>query len=514
MKTLASLAGFTLALMSTTAVAQTVDWRAAAQQDLQAIQTELRENHPAMVVGGQEAAFNAQLQAGLTEAQGRIGDVRDALDYSYLMRGYARSLGDTNIWFEPNWQRAPLWDGVAWTNFTVGWRNGGYEVTWVKDGVRNLPPIGARLVSCDGQTAEELARRRLDGWEGELDLEADRVMTAPYLFWDRGNPFIGGLPAECEFRVGNRNRDFRLTSGFATEGERRAAWAATIYTPQTPLALETFPGGHWLHVHDLTQAGSDAFLAQIDAQLDAIRGGNVVIDLRGAMDGSPALGYSLANRLWGVEYRVAQQNIAGEIVYRVSQDNRDYYADVLGRMQADAAFAYNYPGSVRAMQELVGRFDEALAAGQQTFTQPIVPPIPAVEAAAVEGTTAEGEETATGEAAAPLAPTAPTNPMRGNVIVLVDAGCRNACLDVVDMLVTLPNVRVAGTPTGADSIHFEIDRQPLPSGQGFLNYGIKTWIGRARPSNTPHTPAQGLAYTGNPADDAAVRTWVQSLFGG
>lgn len=512
MKSLALAANLGMALMSTTAIAQTVDWRASAQQDLQAIQTEIRENHPAMVLGGDRAAFAARLQSGLTEAQGRIGDVRDALDYAYLLRGYARSLGDTNIWFEPNWQRSPLWDGVAWTNFTVGWRNGGYEVTWVKPGERNLPPLGARLVSCDGASAEDMARRRLDGWEGDLDLEADRVMTAPYLFWDRGNPFVGGLPGACQFRVGNRNRDFRITSGFATEPERRAAWAATVYTPQTPLAVETFPGGHWIRVHDLTQAGSEGFLAQIDAQLAAIQGGNVVIDLRGAMDGSPALGYSLANRLWGVDYRVAQQNISGEMVYRVSPDNREFYAEVLGRMQGDATFAYNYPGTIRAMQDLIGRFDEALASGQQTFTQPITPPIPAVEAASVEGTTAEGEETSTGQSA-PASSGAATNPMRGNVIVLVDAGCRNACLDVVDMLVTLPNVRVAGTPTGADSIHFEIDRQPLPSGQGFINYGIKTWNGRARPSNTPHNPGQGLTYTGNPADDAAVRAWVQGLFG-
>lgn len=511
MKTLLLAAASVFAMAGAAHAQSAEEWRASAQQDLQAMHDLLRDNHPALVVGGGDARFASELEAGLTEARGRIGEVRDVLDYGYLLRGYARRMGDTNVWFEGNWQQGPLWDGVAWTNFTVGWRNGGYEVTWVKDGVRNLPPLGARLVSCDGVAAEDFARRRLDGWEGDLDIEGDRVMSAPYLFWDRGNPFIGGLPGECEFTVGRRGRDFRITSGFATEAERRAAWVATIYTPGTSLAVETMAGGHWIHVHDLTQNGSEAFLAQIDSQLDALRGGNVVIDLRGAMNGTPSLGYALANRLWGVDYRIAQQNIAGEIVYRASPANRAYYMDVLSRMQNDAGFAYNYPGAIRRIQDLIVRFDETAAAGQQTFSQTIAPPIPAIEAAEVEGADTETAD----PAAPPPAPVeAATNPMRGQVIVLVDAGCRNACLDVVDMLVAMPNVRVAGTPTGADSVHFEINRVPLPSGQGFLNYGHKTWLGRTRPSNTPHAPSAGLAYTGNPVDDAAVRTWVQSLFGG
>lgn len=514
MKTLALAASVSL-LAVTAANAQ--DWRAAAQQDVQALHDEIRANHPALVTGGDEAGFAQRLAAGLAAAQQRQGSVRDAQDYAFTLREFANSLGDTNITFEPNWQQPPLWDGQVWNQFTTGWRDGSYVVTWVQPGVNGLPPVGARLQSCDDVAAEDFARRRLDGWEGDLDQPGDREQTAPFLFWDRGNPFVGGLPGECNFATGNsrRGRDYRMTAVFAPEDQRRAAWASTVYLPQTPVAIEAINGGHWIHLHDLTQNGaSEALLAQIDGQLAAIQGGNVVLDLRGARAGTAALGYSLANRLWGVEYRVSQQDISGQIVYRVSPDNRQYFAEVLGRMQADAAFAQRYPGSIRAIEALLVRFDEAAAAGQQTFTETIAPPIPAIEAAAVEGATAEGGDTASGEPAAPPPPVAATNAMRGNVIVLVDGGCRNACLDVVDMLLTLPNVRLAGTPTGADSIHFEQTRVALPSGYGYLNYGHKTWFGRERGSNVPHTPQAGLLYTGNPADDAAVRAWVQGLLGG
>lgn len=512
MKSLALAASVSL-LAVTAAHAQ--DWRAAAQQDVQALHDEIRDNHPALVTGGDETGFAQRLAAGLAAAQERQGSVRDAQDYAFTLREFANSLGDTNITFEPNWQLPPIWDGQVWNQFTTGYRDGAYVVTWVQPGVDGLPPVGARLQSCDDVPAEDFARRRLDGWEGNLDQPGDREQTAPYLFWDRGNPFVGGLPGECNFTTGNRRgRDYRMTAVFAPEDQRRAAWASTVYLPQTPLAIEAINGGHWIHLHDMTQnAGSEAFLAQLESQLAAIQGGNLVIDMRGARNGSGALGYSLANRLWGVDFRTAQQNISGQIVYRVSADNRAYFADVLGRMQGDPMFAGNYPGAIRQMEALLARFDEAAAAGQQTFTETITPPIPAIEAAAVEGSTAEGEETATGEPAAPAAPAAPTNAMRGNIVVLVDGGCRNACLDVVDMLLTLPNVRLAGTPTGADSIHFEQTRVALPSTHGYLNYGHKTWFGRERGSNVPHTPEAGLTFTGNPADDAAVRAWVQGLFG-
>ena len=502
MKTLALAASVSLIAVNT-AAAQ--DWRAAAVQDVDALHREIQENHPALVTGGDEAGFAQRLAAGYAAARERAGSVRDAEDYLYALMGFARSLDDASVSFTPNWQQPPQWDAQRWSQLTLGRRNGAYVVTWVDPAGERLPPLGSTLISCGDQSAEDLARARLDGWEGDLDQPGDREQTAPYLLWDRGNPFTSGLPASCHFSANGRGRgrEYRLTTSFAAEPARRAAWAATVYTPQTPLGVESFSGGHWIHLHNLTQNdASQGLLRQVDQQLAAIQGGNVVLDLRGAREGTAALGYSLANRLWGVDYRVSQERIAGQIVYRVSPDNRQFFVDTLGRMQADPVFAANYPGAVQQMQELIAQFDAAAAAGQRSFSQAITPPIPAIEAA----------EVVEAEASTPAA--APVNAMRGNIVVLVDGGCRNACLDVVDMLSGLPNVRVAGTPTGTDSIHFEQTRFALPSGHGYLNYGHKTWIGRARASNTGISPAQGLTYTGNPTDEAEVRAWVQSLFGG
>lgn len=525
MKTFAATLAAAFAIAGA-ATAQDVDWRASGEQDLQAMHDALAENHPAAVIGDGQGAFRAQLQSGLQESRGRLGEVRDALDYAYLLRGYARGFRDANISIQPNWQAAPAWDGVAWANLTTGWRNGRYVVTWVKPGERRLPPVGAELVSCDGTPAEDFARRRLDGWEGDLNLEADRVMTAPYLFWDRGNPFIGGLPGECEFRDGRRARSYALRSSFATEPERRAAWEATIYTPQTALGLEDWNGGKWIHMHSLAPgAGWDAFFAQIEQQRENLRAAPVVVvDLRGAGAGGAEYGYRLANWLWGVDFRLSRQPNPGEIAYRVSPANRQFFVDALGRMLADPVFAANYPGTIAEMQAVIAAFDEAAAAGQATFTRaaPSTATVSAVSAptpVAAEGEEPEAAAAAAAAADAAPAPAAapaepPANPVQGRVLVLVDAACRGACLDTVDVLLQMPNVQLAGQATGADTIFIEPTRLALPSGNAWLDYGHKAWLGRARGNNQPHVPAAGLTYAGDPTDEAAVRAWLAGVVGG
>ena len=82
------------------------------------------------------------------------------------------------------------------------------------------------------------------------------------------------------------------------------------------------------------------------------------------------------------------------------------------------------------------------------------------------------------------------------------------------LLSKLPNVRIAGSTTATDTIFIEPTQARLPSNYSDLSYGHKAWTSRERPNNAPFTPAQGLAYTGNPADENAVRTWVETLFGG
>lgn len=487
---LATALALSTALTATATVAQ--DWRAQAEQDLTAIHAALRDNHPAAVIDQDSSTFRSWLDAGLAEARENLGRVNSPNAFGYILRGYAGGFRDANIQAGPSWEESEPWFGVAWPSFATRWENGGYVVSYVAQGVRNTPPLGARLIDCDGTPAAEIANRRLDRYEGNLQLEADRYATAPYLLWDRANPMAGSLPAQCNWQVGNRRRAFPITAVPASAQEREVAYRASVFTPPaTTLVVEPWNGGHWIRVHTLEADGAwEAFYAQVESMAEAIRAGShIVIDLRGVSAGdvnSTAFGYRLANRIWGPDYFVSRQPGSANIGYRVSAANRQWFAEALARMEADPVFVQMNAATIEETRAIVAAFDEAAAAGQQSFTRAGPPALPD-----------SGEPNAVG----------------GQVIILTDGACTQGCLDFVDALLRMPNTRHVGGVTGADSIYIEPTVLTLPSNAARLSYGHKAWLDRSRRSNQPYTPAEGLRFTGNMADDEAVRAFVASVLG-
>ena len=487
----ASTAGLALALCAGSALAQ--DFRALARQDLHAAHDALRDNHPAAVLPGPASQpFRSWLDAGLTDALSKVDQINSGDSHAYLMRYYAAGFRDSNIEITPPFEGMGPYFATSWPGITTGWRNGEYVVTYVKPGVRRAPPVGAVLVECQGKTAEEMAMARLDRWEGDLTTEAGRVRSAPYLLWNRNNQWAGGVPVACKFKVGNRRpRDYTLPRETADKASIEAAYRSTVYMPgEVPLAVEQVNGRPWVHVHSFADsAGWDAFNAAIEGQVASLHGPQgFVLDLRGASGqsyNSTTRGYGLANRIWTPEFTVSRQPAAGEITYRATPGNRQWFVDTLGRMEADPRFVQESMPVIEETRSVIAAFDAALASGQQTFTLAGRPAVPDTGAA---------------------------NPVQGQVVVLVDSGCAGGCLDTLDLLTRLPNVRLVGATTATDSIFIERTDLRLPSNYSDLSYGHKAWTSRQRANNQPFTPAEGLVYQGDPVDETAVRTWVGTLF--
>lgn len=490
--TFAAAAALTLAVGASPVAAQ--DFRALAQQDLQKMHDELAANHPAPAVpGAASQTFRAWLDAGLQESRGMVNRVNSGDSHAYLLRYYAGGFRDSNIRVDPTFEGMGPYFGTSWPGFTTGWRNGRYVVTYVKPGTRGAPRVGDVVTECNLTPIEEFARDKLDRWEGNLETEAGRVTSAPYLLWNRNNPFVAGVPSQCSFQSGrSRPRELQIRPIPLVPGDLEAAYRATVYMPPaTPLAVETVNGRPWLHVHSFSDsAGWPAFNAAVEAQVATLQGPQgFVLDLRAARgsgeNSSTARGYGLANRIWTPEFTVSRQPAAGDITYRTTQGNRDWYAAALGRMEADPQFVQEAMPVIEQTREIVAAFDAAIAAGQPTFTLAGRPAV---------------------------ADTGEPNPVQGPVIVLVDAGCSGGCLDTLDLLSKLPNVRIAGSTTATDSIFVEPTVLRLPSNYSDLSYGHKAWTSRPRANNQPYTPAPGLTWTGDPTDENAVRAWVGTLF--
>lgn len=488
-----SAAALSLVIGAGSAAAQ--DFRALARQDLEAAHAALRDNHPAAVVQGEAGnAFRSWLDEGLRRALEMSAQVNSGDSHAALMRWYGAGFRDSNIRITPTFEGLGPYFATGWPGVATAWRDGRYVVSYVKPGTRGAPAVGSVVVECSGEPIEDYARRRLDLWRGDLDTEAGRIQSAPYLLWNLNNPITGGTPTTCKFQQGRRTRDVALTNLTPQAGELETAFRASVYVPPAanPLAVEQVNGRPWIHVHALADdAGWDAFYGQVEAQLSAIRGpAGAVIDLRGAQGlslNATARGYGLANRIWTPEFTVSRQPPAGEITYRATPANREWYAQTLARMQADPRFVQESAPVIEETAAIVQAFDQAIAAGQASFTLPGRPAVADAGAA---------------------------NPVQGPIVVLVDSGCSGGCLDTVDLLVNLPNVRLAGSTTAVDSIFVEPSVLRLPSNYSDLSYGHKAWIARARGHNQPHTPEPGLTYAGDPTDEQAVRAWVGALFGG
>jgi hypothetical protein len=509
------------ATMLAAAAAQAQDWSAAANQDLQAIHDALRDNAPQVYVERDSASFRSTLDAGLAQAKTQnLAKVDNAAAYAYALKAYTGAFRDPNIALAPNWAPPPPWFAITWPGFSTAYKDGAYVVAYNDPSSKGLPPLGAKVISCDKRPVEAIAQERLDRYEADLTSAAGRFQSAPYLLWDRANTMLSPLPQKCDFDVGGRKRTFTLNGQFGGEPQRQAAFLAAAPKP-SGISLESFgQGGFWINVHSFDDGQSwSGLFAQVDQNSAAIRNAPViVIDLRGADTGSIRNGYRLINRLWDPAFILANNPPATKISYRASKANHDFYKALADRLAADPMTNSESGG----WQGLVADFDKAIAAGQPLIERNETPttaesaPMQPIAAAPEPGTAP-----APGAAAAPPPPpppppppvpsAPPPNPMKAKVIVLTDYWCAGACLNLLDVLTRLPNVVQVGTQTTANSIFIGQTQIQLPSGQAHIAYGDKAWLDRPRASNQPYTPPAGMTYTGDLADTAALKAWVQQI---
>jgi hypothetical protein len=489
--------------------AQAQDWSSSAVQDLQAAHDVLRDNSPAPYVDRDSATFRTWLDAGLAKAQALpMGKINNSAAYAYALRYYLRGFHDDNIALLEGGQ--PLWFAVGFPGFSTGYRNGQYVVTWSDPAGKGLPPVGAVLVSCDKVPAEDLAQKRLGGFEGDLSLPSGRIRSAPYLLWDRANNMTGPMPEKCDFTVGRGKRTFSIGEQLPNDALQHTAFTSAGAKPEGLSIAPVGQGGYWISAHNLdATTGWDGFLAQVDQNLAAVQAAPfVILDLRGALEGDHRTGQRLTNRLWTPEYFLSKQPTTARVVYRTSQGNKQFYTDTVARLSSDPLTA----AQAEPLQAILDKISDAMKAGKTTLdvVENTVPVAAVAQAAPPPSTATAADAAAT--AAAPPPPPPPSaaplaNPMKGRVLILVDSWCSMECLVLVDAVSAMPNVTVAGTPTSASSIFLGNVTAKTPSGRSYVLYGDKAWLDRPRAS-TPLTPQGPLAYTGDPGDEAAWKAFA------
>ncbi len=458
------------------------DWGRALEEDARAFHDLIAESHPGPV-DRENPGFNALLESGLKTALKRARTADSYEDWFFALKAYAASFDDGHLTLDDFQALGHSWR-PAWPGFLTSLRGGATTVVFNRDPA--APPVGARLIQCDGRGAEPLAAELIGSGAGRWSQQSRRASLAGQLFIDNGNPYVR-RPSKCLFDVAGKPTRYELEWRELTpQLNQEGSAAAQSQRFASPIELRTFgQGGIWIGLSSFegevaSKPGKEltALQAAVEARAPEIRAAQfVVFDLRGNNGGSSTWIYGLARTLWGEGWVAARQPSGTTVEWRPSQANIDLMV-AYKRMLGDDPKIQGWLDMIEA------GLRDARAKGQPLWLQ------------------ADDEPPAQAPAAAP------TTDMKSRVYILTDYGCASACLDAVDLLKALGGVQV-GQETSGDTVYMEVRYGPLPSGRVSAGVPMKVYRGRARGNNETAVPVH--EWTGALNDTAGIEAWISTI---
>lgn len=461
------------------------DWSATLVQDATGLHDIMIDSHPG-VHDSLNPAFKPRLDEGLTVALDRAKATTDAGGWWWALRAYVASFEDGHVGInitQPNYGFATRWPG-----FLTVYR-GADQVVADRDAADGAPPLGAKLIDCDGVGAEALAEQRIGQFRGRWFLEAQRVLYGDWQFLSAQNPWISEM-RQCRFEADGATKTYTLNWRATPEdiNVRRAKLAQTASTDFGIKPLDD--GGFWISTPSFNGDPSSeahtkltALIADMKTKQEALRlAPYVVLDLRGNGGGSSHWSQLMAQILWGDDWMAAHPEPAIEAVeWRASDGNIAQMASFLAQLRA----TNGSPQYITWAETAVDGMTAAKVAGQPYWRS-------------------VNDETPEDPALPPPAPQL----MAGRVYVLTDARCGSACLDAVDLWKTAGALQV-GRETSADTVYMDIRNPVLPSGLAQIAVPMKVYRGRARGNNEPQRPQYVIE--GDMSDDAALLASIRRL---
>lgn len=447
------------------------EWAELTRVDVEAAWRLQQENHPGAHPALGDADFRQRLERGHALALERAARVTDVGGHRAVLNGFAAGLGDGHIVFSPEVAVPYRWAGLVMGKQGPDWRVAVHEPA---EGQPDL--AGARLLGCDDQTADELARERLGGFRIDWEVEAQRVARAPFLLLDDGNPFLES-PAVCRFESSTGVVELQMDWRPIPLEALREAIARAPRGARAGMGVRPFAGGYWISLQSLGE-GAQAMVDEVRAQADAMRAAPaVVLDMRGNGGGASVFGQQIAQILVGEAHFAARGAGSGpcDSAWRVSPGNLE------GIRSWRAIAEERGPEFSRWLEASIAAMERALAAGE-AFDKPI-PTCPVTA------------PTPADEVPPPL--------MQGRLVLLTDGACFSSCMLVADNFRQLGALHL-GHATDRVTRYMEVRHAPLPSGFGEFSTMQKVAVGDA--VTGPFDP--DLVYPGLMSDDAELEAWV------
>jgi hypothetical protein len=340
---------------------------------------------------------------------------------------------------------------------------------------------GARIVSCDGIQVDDFARDTLGRYQRVWGVEAMRVLAAPRLLVDEGNPFVK-RPTSCVMEKDGAPKTITLH----WKNISRATFVASIkgVTGKAGFGIRQVGAGYWISLEQLS-VKAQAVIDAAKAQQEQLRSAPlVVVDVRGNGGGDDSYARKLADILYGPDYAIAHIGKGGDDsacqpVWRASTENIkavDAEAKVFAET-GETEGAKEYSEAVVAMKKALAAHH--VLTGAPSCTPPESTVVPA---------------------------NAPSL-MHGRVFLLTDSVCFSSCINMADFFRRL-GATLVGQTTGADTHFSEVREITLPS--GLSTFSTLQAIESDMPREIgPYPP--DASYDGDISDTAALETWIAQL---
>jgi Peptidase family S41 len=441
-----------------------VDWKAAAQGDIERAYQLSVENHPG-IKDPSNPEFAKQLSRARSKGLALARQVTTPGGYSAALGAFSAEIGDGHagayVKLPAELERAAQWPG-----FVAAWRG---NALFVFSSEAGGPTVGALVVSCDGVDIVTLVKRNVFAFVGRSAEKGLWWLRARNVFVDAGNPFIR-RPQSCVFETEKKRATIRL-SWRPMPAEALETAKATVNGDRLPLGMiEREPGVFWIAMptyqpNDTEVKAYRDLYAEVERRHpDLEKAKAIVLDLRHNQGGSSSWSNELAVALWGKAFIQAEKEryfAKVEIWWRATEGHEKHLLSLADEMRAQGRRE-----AADTLVSLTKELHQAIELKRDFVVKKDIAPRPnSVDAEA-----------------------ASSPKLKTPVYVIVPGQCASACLDAVDVFKLAPNVRLIGAPSSADSTYMEVRTEQLPSGYGYVLLPHKIWVHRPRGNGQYYTP--------------------------
>ena len=457
-------------------------WHRNTVEDLTFIHKQLQTNTPGYV-DTKNQAYRILTDVGYKKALNAAKEVQTKEGYFYVVMQYVNAFKDEDFNVLINTSMH-----FVWTDFLVAYRNGAMYVSpdFYDKSNKNIPPIDAKLMSCDQMPVNELMEKYVFQYSGTSALQADWYAEAPYLFARPKNPFLKPIE-QCLFSYKGKTTSYKLHWS-----ELSLSTAVQLDTVDT-LAYTYYPQYRthklkdevlWVTIPSFAAKNTaEAYYLNELAKLGPSWRMNklIVFDLRGNTGGNPEYGYNILSSLYGKAYVDEHlYPLIGDSYaqWRISEPNYQYLTNEETKIYDKKAKRLYYDVADKMEPHLETKLDDYVTHRIE----------------AVNGTVAR----------------LPSSLYRGSLIVLTDGRCGSSCLTFVSEALAFPNAFQAGVETNGDTFYTESRMVEMPSGVGKLYFPMKVMRNRSFGSNVPFKPT--FIFRGDINDTKALRAWIVEIY--